>query len=192
MKDHSPEELLRRVRNGDVAAFEPIVRQFETPIRAWLSAQAPPGIDIDEIAQRSFIAAFTNLAQFEIGTNFSAWLFTIARFQLKTEITRLSRITDYHSRYAPDLLQKELRRFDEEPSETWEIRLNFLRECVQTLEAHSRRFLVWRYEEELPLEEMSARSGRSVPAIKKQLWILRRKLRDCVESRMEMAQEGHS
>lgn len=192
MDDLPFNELLRRVRSGDAAAFEPVVRRYEGRLRAWLAAQAPPGIDIDEIAQRSFVVVFTNLSQFEIGTDFSAWLFSVARFQLKTEITRLRRITDYHSRYAPDLMQQELARFDEEPSEAWEVRLDSLRDCLQTLGEHARRFLAWRYEEEIPLEEMSARSGRSVPAIKKQLWILRRKLRDCVESRVAMAQEGHS
>lgn len=104
------EDALRRVREGDVAAFEPVVRQLERPLRVWLAAHALPGVDVDEVAQRSFVAAFTQLDDFELGTNFSAWLFTIARFQLQTETTRLRRVADYHARYAPDLLQRELER----------------------------------------------------------------------------------
>jgi len=79
------DEAIRSVRDGNAAAFEPIVRRFERPLRAWLAIQAPPGVDVDEIAQRSFIAAFTRIADFEPGTSFSAWLFTIALFQLRTE-----------------------------------------------------------------------------------------------------------
>jgi len=142
------ENAIRRIRKGDTAAFETIVRRFERPLRAWLATHAPPGIDVDEVAQKSFVAAFARLSDYELGTNFAAWLFTIARFQLKTEMSRLRRV------------------------------------ALGGLGEHLHRFIKWRYVEEIPLEEMAARSGRSVAAVKKQLWKLRRKLHECVEVRM--------
>jgi RNA polymerase sigma-70 factor (ECF subfamily) len=103
-------DALRRVRHGDVDAFEPVVRQYERSLRSWLAAHAPPGVDTDEAAQRTFVSAFTRLGDFEPGTSFAAWLFTIARYPLRTETTRLRRVADDHTRYAPDLLQRELDR----------------------------------------------------------------------------------
>ena len=182
------DHAIRRVRGGGTAAFEVVVRRFERPLRAWLAVQAPPGVDVDEVAQRSFVAAFTRLNDYRLGTNFAAWLFTIARFQLKTEVTRLRRIADYRSRYAPDLLQRELERRSSELPELTLARLDHLKACLGMLPEHLRRFVAWRYEEEIPLDEMATRSGRSVPAVKKQLWKLRRKLHQCVETRM--AAEG--
>ncbi|MHC4694753.1 MAG: sigma factor, partial [Planctomycetota bacterium] len=99
--EFSLEDAILSVREGNTAAFEIVVRQFERPLRAWLAVQGPPGIDVDEVAQRSFVTAFTRLGDYETGTNFAAWLYTIARFQLKTEMTRLRRVADYHVRYAP-------------------------------------------------------------------------------------------
>lgn len=192
LDDYGLHESLHRVREGDVSAFEPVVRQFEQPLRAWLAAQAPPGVDVDDVAQRSFIAAFTRLNDFEPGTNFAAWLFTIARYQLKTETTRLRRVADYHARYAPDLIQRELERRGAQPAELWDSRLEYLRECLQSLGEQARCFMTWRYDEEIPLEEMATRSGRSVPAVKKQLWLLRQKLQRCVESRMATAERVRS
>ena len=186
--DSLVDAAIRSVRDGDTAAFEVVVRQLERPLRAWLAVQAPPGVDVDEVAQRSFIAAFTRLSDYELGTNFAAWLFTIVRFQLKTEVTRLRRVADYHARYAPDLLQRELERRSSEPSELQQARLDHLKTCLGMLGEHLRRFITWRYEEEIPLDEMATRSGRSVAAVKKQLWQLRRKLHECVETRM--AAEG--
>jgi len=171
-----------------MAAFETVVRRLERPLRAWLAAQAPPGVDVDEVAQRSFVAAFTRLDDYELGTNFAAWLFTIARFCLKTEVSRLRRVADYHARYAPDLLQRELERRGSEPPELQQARLDHLQTCLGGLGEHLRRFITWRYVEEIPLDEMAARSGRSVAAVKKQLWQLRRKLHECVRARM--ATEG--
>jgi len=187
-EDSLLDDAIRRVRKGDTAAFEVVVRQFERPLRAWLAVHAPPGIDVDEVAQMSFVAAFARLSDYELGTNFAAWLFTIARFRLKTEVSRLRRVADYHVRHAPDLLQRELERRGSEPPELQETRLEHLQTCLGGLGEHLRRFIRWRYAEEIPLEEMAARSGRSVAAVKKQLWKLRRKLHACVEARM--AAEG--
>ena len=191
-KDAVIDDALRRVREGDLAAFEPVVWRLERPLRVWLAAHALPGVDVDEVAQRSFVAAFTRLGDFELGTNFSAWLFTIAKFQLQTETTRLRRVADYHARYAPDLLQRELERRCSQPSEMWQTRLEQLRACLGQLGDDLRRFIVWRYEDEIPLEEMAARSGRSVAGVKKQLWVLRRKLQECVETRLAAAEGGQS
>jgi len=186
--DSSLDDAIRSVRKGNTAAFEVVVRRFERPLRAWLAVQAPPGVDVDEVAQRSFVAAFTRLDDYELGTDFRAWLFTIARFGLKTEVSRLRRVADYHVRYAPDLLQRELERRGSDPPELQQARLEHLQRCVGQLGEHLHRFIEWRYTEEIPLDDMAARSGRSVAAVKKQLWQLRRKLHECVQARM--AAEG--
>lgn len=186
------EDAIRRTREGETAAFELVVRRFERPLRTWLAGHVPPGIDVDEVAQRTFVAVFTRLDDYTPGTRFDAWLFTIARYQLKTEVTRLRRVADYHARYAPDLLQRELQRRSDDRPELLADRLDHLAVCLETLGEHLRRFITWRYEEEIPLEEMSARSGRSVAAVKKQLWLIRQKLQQCIEIRMAAAEGGAS
>jgi RNA polymerase sigma-70 factor (ECF subfamily) len=185
--DNKPsiDNLLRGVRGGDQRCFELIVRRLERPLRAWLATHASPAIDVDDVAQRTFVIAFTKLDTFEAGTNFPAWLFTIARYQLMTEMTRLRRVADYHARFAPDLLERELERRLQDPVGPDQVRLDHLQECVAALGENLRRFITWRYDEEIPLEEMANRSGRSVGAIKKQLWQIRRKLQQCVEKRMK-------
>lgn len=183
-------DALRRVMRGETSAFEVVLRLHERPLRAWLAAHAPMGVDVDEIAQRSFVAAFSRLEEFEIGTNFGAWLFTIARFQLMSEKTRLRRIADYHARYGPDLLQRELdRRCDESP-DVLTAKLEHLERCLGSLGEHLRRFVTWRYDDEIPLQEIAVRSGRTVPAVKKQLWKIRGKLQECMDARL--ATEGVS
>ncbi len=179
------DEAIRSVRKGNTDAFEVVVRRFERSLRAWLAMQAPGGVDVDEVAQRSFVAAFTALADYRLGTNFGAWLFAIARFQLKTEVARLRRIVDYRVRYGPDLLHRELERRSTEPHEFQQARLEYLQMCLGQLGEHLRRYVRWRYTEAIPLDEMAVRSGRSVVAVKKQLWLLRRKLHECVQARLD-------
>ena len=179
------DDAVRRVRAGDQRCFEDVVRRLERPLRAWLATHASPAVDVDEVAQRSFVIAFKKLGEYELGTDFAAWLFTIARFQLMTELTRLRRVADYHARFAPDLLERELERRCQEPGGADQVKLDHLKKCVASLGENLQRYVTWRYDEEIPLEEMSTRTGRSVGAIKKQLWQIRRKLQECVETRMK-------
>jgi len=178
------DDAISRVRKGNTAAFEVVVCRFERPLRAWLAVYAPPGVDVDDVAQSSFLTAYTRLGDYELGTNFAAWLFTIARFHLKTEVSRLRRVADYHTRYVPVLLHRELERRSSERPELLEIRLEYLQTCLGGLGEHVSRFIRWRYSDAIPLKEMAQRSGRSVAAVKKQLWQLRRQLHGCVETRM--------
>ncbi len=187
--DAELEKAIQLTRNGQTAAFEVVVRRFETSLRIWLAGHLPPGIDVDEVAQRTFVAAFSRLNEYTPGTRFDAWLFTIARYQMKTEITRLRRVADYHARYAPDLLQRELQRRSTEPPEMLSTRLDHLKQCLDGLGDHLRRYVRWRYDEEISLEEMASRCDRSVAAMKKQLWLIRQKLQKCVESRMATSEE---
>ncbi|MDG2013414.1 MAG: sigma-70 family RNA polymerase sigma factor [Pirellulaceae bacterium] len=175
---------IAKAREGNPEAFETVVRQCEKPLRAWLATICPPGIESDEIAQQSFIVAYTRLDHYQLGTNFKAWLFTIAKFELRTEITRLRRVADYHTKYAPDLMRRELERRSELSPNTASEKIQHLQKCKSNLGENLRQYLTWRYEEQVPLEEMASRSGRSVTAIKKQLWKIRQLLHECVQRQL--------
>jgi RNA polymerase sigma-70 factor (ECF subfamily) len=184
------DDVYRQAQAGDMQAIEAIVRHYQQPVRTWLAAHCPVGADADEVAQRTFLAAITRIAEFQLGTSFCAWLFAIARYQLMTETTRMRRLADYHARLAPDLLARELERRSGEPDETTIQRLHYLRECLAALNESARQFIEWRYTAEISLEEMAARTGRTTGAIKKQLWMLRRKLQECIEGKLAVSQEG--
>ncbi len=184
LTDAATERAIGRVLAGDREAFAAVVRRFERPLRTWVATHAPPGVDVDDVAQASFIAAYTRLNDYSPGTNFAAWLFTIARYQLQTETTRLRRVADYQSRYAPDLVARELDRRADQPGPADDDQLTQLAACLDAIDDRRRRFLTWRYDEAIPLSEMAKRSGRSVAAVKKQLWLLRRQLQDCIEGNL--------
>jgi RNA polymerase sigma-70 factor (ECF subfamily) len=185
------DEYFRRAQAGDMQAIEIVVRHYQRRVRGWLATHCPVGGDVDEVAQRTFLAAITRIAEFEVGTNFGAWLFTIARYQLMSEATRLRRLADYHSRLAPDLLAHELERRAQEPNDGIVERLGYLRECLAALGDSARQLIQWRYETEISLEEMAFRTGRTTGAVKKQLWQLRRKLQECIEGKLAAAQGGN-
>jgi RNA polymerase sigma-70 factor (ECF subfamily) len=188
--DPTIEEAILHTLSGEITAFETVVRHFERPLRIWLATQAPPAIEVDDVAQRTLIVAFSQLDKYQQGTNFPSWLFTIARYQLKSELTRVRRIADYHTRFAPELLQRELDRRSSSKPELQELRLTQLQRCVKSLNDQEKRFIFWRYNESLPLDQIASQSGISVSAVKKRLWKIRRRLQECVERHVTTSGEA--
>ncbi|MFH5802635.1 sigma-70 family RNA polymerase sigma factor [Alienimonas sp. DA493] len=183
---------VRRVQAGDLDAYAEVVRGCERLVRGWVGVRCPPGGDADEVAQKAFVEAFRHIDDYEPGTDFRAWLMTIARYQLMAECTRLRRVADYHSRYAPlalaDALARQVERDRLERASEHEAKLGHLQTCLGTLDDGARRLLAWRYRDELPLEQIADRTDRSVGAIKKNLHLLRKKLHECV--RLKTAAEA--
>lgn len=181
------DQHVRRVLAGDLNAFEIVVRRYERPLRAWLATNSQPGIDVDEVAQRTFVAVYSNIQKYQPGTKFSAWLFAIARYQLQTEVTRLRRLADYHSKFAPDFAQEMFNQVNEDSLSLWEQRLEHMRECLKQLSSGLQQYIKWRYEEQISIDQIAEACGRSAGAVKKQLWLLRQKISRCIEQRMTLS-----
>jgi len=179
---------MRDAQAGDLQAFSTIVEVFEREVRAWLIARCPPGCDPDDVAQETFVKVFRGLGEFELGTDFRAWMFAIARYQLMAECTRLKRRADYRSRYALESLVGEMESRAQESCNSEEERIGFLKVCMDEMGERSREILASRYRDNLPLSEIADRSGRSLAAIKKHLCVTRQKLHDCVQRKL--ASEG--
>jgi RNA polymerase sigma-70 factor (ECF subfamily) len=178
--DEVLDRLVVRAQGGSRSAFEELVRQSELRVRGWVVMHTAPGADADEISQRTYITAFRRLADYQPGTSPIAWLLTLARYEVLTESTQRRRRADYHSRFASDLIEQEVRRRAERPSEEASETVLRLRSCLERLGGNGREVLRWRYEDGLPLAVMAERAGRSLAAVKKQLFTLRRKLQACI------------
>ncbi len=181
MLDADADDLIRRAQAGDGDAFGALVRAYEWAVRSWITARCPAGADADEVAQVTFVEAFKNLGRYQPGGDFRAWLFTIARYQVMAELTRLRRLADYHERYFPHALWQELERraltLDDANDDE---RLIALRGCLNKLDERARAMLAQRYADDMPVQQMADESGRSVGAIKKHLFVLREQLHDCL------------
>lgn len=72
--------LLQRVkRSGDRAAFGRLVERYQSPLRRYLThLTAGDRFRADDLAQETFIKAFTSIRQFSGLGSFRAWLFRIA------------------------------------------------------------------------------------------------------------------
>lgn len=81
--------VIARVLAGDAAAFEAIVRRWQTPLvnLAWRFCR--DRARAEEMAQEAFLRAWRNLAQFRGDSAFSTWLFSLAANLYRTELRRM-------------------------------------------------------------------------------------------------------
>lgn len=63
----------------NVRAFDTLVKRYQSPIRRFFLHQTLGDNELsDDLAQETFIKAYTNLASFKNLSNFSTWLYRIA------------------------------------------------------------------------------------------------------------------
>lgn len=78
MDDGEERALVARARNGDMDAFETLIKLFQRGIYALCFRMAGTHQAADDLAQETFIKAFAGLASFDQGRPFFPWLRRIA------------------------------------------------------------------------------------------------------------------
>ncbi len=75
---HSDFEIIRRVLDGDTAAFALLVRRYQQSIFRLAQRMTRNAEDAKDLAQDAFVQAYRSLASFHGGSSFSTWLYRIA------------------------------------------------------------------------------------------------------------------
>ncbi len=71
-------DLVRRARHGDLAAYDGLVRRYQERIYATIYHMTANHEDANDLAQESFIKAFSALKSFKGGSSFYTWIYRIA------------------------------------------------------------------------------------------------------------------
>jgi len=70
--------LVHRARQGDLAAYDDLVRRYQERIYATIYHMTSNHEDANDLAQETFIKAFQALKSFKGGSSFYTWLYRIA------------------------------------------------------------------------------------------------------------------
>lgn len=176
------DEAVSRARKGDIGAYEDVVRKAATFVRAYLALHVRDAETVNDLAQETFLHAYEHLADYTPGTDFPAWLKTIARTQALKHWRSRQRKQAAHDRYLAaiqDRLVRGAQALEErEPVETM---LAKLRRCVDKLSGHARELVRLRYFENRPSREIAGLQGTSVNHVNVTLFRVRQALGQCVE-----------
>ena len=111
LSDH---EIVRRVRGGDVDAFEPLLIKYKNDVLKIVSKHVPYN-DTEEVAHVVFIRAYQSLANFKSKGKFKQWLAVIAvrtcydywRRKYKSREVPMSSLSDEHRDWLEKVISTE-------------------------------------------------------------------------------------
>lgn len=88
--------LVRRVQGGDKAAYDLLVRKYQSRIIKLISRYIHDTAEVEDAAQEAFIKAYRGLANFRGESAFYTWMYRIAINTAKNHIVAVGRKTpDY-------------------------------------------------------------------------------------------------
>ncbi len=140
--------------------------------------------DVDEIQQQTSMVLWEKFDQFEEGTNFKAWAFRVARYEVYNHRSRQQKGGVRFS----DTLLENIAKEAESQSEHADDRAHALHECLGRLNAQDRDLIQQRFSAGASGQAVAARLGRSIRWVYKAVARIRKQLIACVDRKM--AQKG--
>jgi RNA polymerase sigma-70 factor (ECF subfamily) len=87
----SDEELVRRIRGGDTALFEILMRRYNTRLYRVARSILRDDAEAEDVMQQAYVNAFTHLDQFADRAKFATWLTKIAVYEALARTRRAKR-----------------------------------------------------------------------------------------------------
>lgn len=165
-----------------VAQVQGLFVKHSSQVRGFIVSLLPGSADVDDVLQETFLTITAKAESFELGTNFTAWAMTIARFKVK-ELYRKSQKSEL-------LLDDEIldTLLQEAPDELVESdAVLALRKCVSGLSPNVQKMLSQRYEDEMKPEKIARDAGWGANSVYVALSRARSSLRRCIEKQTSTA-----
>ncbi len=155
------EQVIKRVKNGDVEAFGVLYEQYAEVIFRYVYSHLDGRLDAEDLTEEIFLRAWRALPKYdERGLPFTAFLFRIARNSL---------IDHYRShKIVQSIEDVELQSHEAGPEEVVEVRIENgnLREMLAKLREDYRNVLIFRFLSGLSPEETAQVMQRSIGAVR--------------------------
>ncbi|MGC4017411.1 MAG: sigma-70 family RNA polymerase sigma factor [Luteolibacter sp.] len=144
----------------------------------FLLALMPGHPDVADVLQKTNVVLWAKRETFQPGTNFRAWAFTVARFEVKAHLRSISRRPLFI--FDEDVLERLAEDASAGIAPSFS-RLEALEHCLSKVRPEDRQLLDHRYQNGKSLQEYAAAHKRSVSGLSVTLFRLRALLRRCIE-----------
>jgi RNA polymerase sigma-70 factor (ECF subfamily) len=161
-------------RNSD--AFVQLMTEHQGRLFAYVLSLLGDPDQANDVLQEANLVLWRNAEEFQMGSNFRAWAFRIAHFQVMAHRQRLLRDRLVFDDEMLAVLDPAAKAVDE----TYEERQERLTVCLEKLPEAQRDLLRQRYADGLSLQAIAESVRRTANAVAQTLFRARRKLIDCV------------
>jgi RNA polymerase sigma-70 factor, ECF subfamily len=177
-------ELVHASKNGDVAAFEQLVKRYDRRLLRIAQSVTHNCEDSQDAVQEAFLKAFQNLNQFREESQFSTWLIRITLNQslMKLRKQRATREVSLDEEFEPggEVLPRDVSDWAPNPEQRYwasELR-DILIKALEGLRPSARTVFVLRDIEGLSIDQTALVLNMSHAAVKARSWRVRLQLRE--------------
>ena len=174
-------ELIRRFEDGDLSAFEELVRKYQDKIYNLCRYMLQDARDAQDAAQDAFLKAYSNVKEFRADSALYSWLYRIA----------VNTCLDYRKKVRPEQIEDEAlldRLASHEPSPERVYRSkeigHALQAALQRLPEHLRAAIVLKEIEGLSYEEIAKVLHTSLGTVKSRISRAREELRQLLQKKI--------
>lgn len=171
------------------SAIVSLLTQNQSALRLYVESLMPGDSHCDDVAQEANTIIWEKRGDFELGTNFKAWAFSIARFQVRKY--RFKQAKDARLVFCDELEEMIAEEVTEHLDDLSEHHIA-LQACLEKLKSADRELIYHRYFKRTPLKEYAVKAGRSIGGLKVTLHRIRNRLLRCVEKRIALAKEAQA
>jgi len=168
-----------------------LIVSHQPKLRAYIISLMPGVPGTADVLQETNLVLWQKMKSFKVGTNFTAWAFAIARFEVKAHCRKLHR----QSAVMGD--EKLLAALEDQISSDFEDGLNAIEDriqalhfCLQKLDGEERELISHRYTNQLSLADYARQTGKSSSSLRTTLQRLRTGLRKCITERLALSPQS--
>ncbi|HJZ55629.1 MAG TPA: sigma-70 family RNA polymerase sigma factor [Gemmataceae bacterium] len=177
------DRIVEEVLAGDTPAFAGLVRLFQESVWRIAAAVLRDRDATENLVQQVFVDAYLHLDQYELGTDFGAWLRTVARNRLRKELRGAAREDRRLAAYRLQLAER-LRAEAGDHRDDADAYLAALRGCREALPPRDADLIRMRYEKGMSFDAIAARQGQTPEAVQRMISRIRFRLRDCIQGKL--------
>ncbi len=140
-------ETIRRIREGDLDAYEAVIRQYQGILLGYAAHRLPDIDAVRDVVQLTFIRAFEKLNEYQGERDFGVWLCVICKHFILTELERQRRESRNLEGYGHALRLRVGEAMADAEDGGPAVDLLALRECMNVLRPQSASVVRLRYGE---------------------------------------------
>lgn len=164
--------------------FVSLLTAHQGAVLAYIRSLMPGFTGASDILQQTNITLWKKKEVFELGTNFKAWAFAIARNHVMDQRKKLKR--DGWLVFNNEVAELLAAESDEEALD-YDEAYRALEVCLGKLRPHDRELVRKRYCENVTLDQYARQLGRSAGTLKARLFKIRAGLRRCLDAQLDHA-----
>ncbi|QDU98978.1 sigma-70 family RNA polymerase sigma factor [Lignipirellula cremea] len=170
------------------ALFEILVRENADMLTAFIRSAVRDDAGADDLFQETMLTAWRRLDDYDQQRAFGPWLRGIASKLILAHFRKKSRGAEPCEAETLEHLSFRFQQLHTLRGDTFDEKLDALRDCVGRLSAPNRESIELRYGRDLGLASIAETLGLAVEAVKKRLLRARTQLLQCIRQKLNMAE----